>query len=133
MFCGHVAIVIRGYFLEKEKIDRQMGIQATRFSSRKIEDGSVDEGKIFNAWSYEVRYDDRRLDEAIRELAAQISNVQNFLQETSLIHEVYLTIFIQSDYAQITHIFPPEILKLLSEMNLKTRLSIFSWGGADDV
>jgi hypothetical protein len=56
----------------------------------------------------------------------------DYIHQESKEHEVYLSWFLQSDYAQIGAVLESDVLKKLADFELRLEIDILSWGGVAD-
>ena len=132
---GWWRLLIRGQDQNFSEIEAMLGIKATSAFKK---GHHYDNNEIFkplthDVWIFSIDFDDcKSSEQALEELLSLLKPSAEYLQQLSRNLSVQLRWFIQSDYAQIYFELPANLLKALSDMNLKLEISIFSWGGVED-
>jgi hypothetical protein len=83
-------------------------------------------------WCYKECFDEiQQLDYCINSLLDKI-NVENISSLKNIYRNVYFSLYVQSEYAQLNFFISPSTQRRLSKFDLELNTSILSWGGVED-
>lgn len=129
---GSCSLIITGQELDFEKINQQLKLKPSE-CLKKGEIVSKSIGELRNdIWVYEKKFGLKKTpSDSLKDFLDKLKQRKN-LKEIANIYNVSIRYFIQSELAQVYFEFSPEILKDLSDLNVKFETSVFSWGGVRD-
>lgn len=131
---GSFTLLIRSNSLNFDDITNSIGLKPT--DSKKKGDlisKALNQVMQDNLWQYQVKYGESDNPNSIlRDFLSLLTAKSDYIHQVSEGHEVYLTWFLQSDYAQIGAVLEPDVLKKLADLKLQLELHILSWGGVED-
>lgn len=130
---GYCSLILKGNKLDLDLIEETLNISSSEKHKK---------GEIFNSIIGEVQYDFIRFNEKmdgkynpnetlIRLLNKLIEN-EEFLKELSKKACIYITCYVQSDYAQVNYMLSADTLKKIAQLGIGLEISILSWGGVKD-
>lgn len=130
---GSCSLLIRGSQINFDEVDMNLKVKPTRV----VKKGDVISKSIgpsqYDVWVYEIRHDENgNPKESLTELLSNLKSSRDFLHTIFQTADVSVKCYIQSDLAQISFEFSPEIIKELAELGVKLEISILSWGGVED-
>ncbi len=85
-------------------------------------------------WIYEIKYnDEQEYIESLEKMIDKLCKRKEYIKELMAIYdEVYITIYIRSEFAQIGYSLPSHILKKISLLGCTLHFDILSFGMAID-
>ena len=138
--CGDCNLLIYGDFININEITRDLGLKPTLIAEKGkpiLRSGSSALGYCqTNGWFYSISFDDKgSFPNVLRLFLSQVSSLKSKLQMLVTKTEgtdIFITISVRSDYAQMSLEIAPELQKLISELGFPLRISILSFGMVGD-
>jgi len=137
---GSCSLLIYGDYLDFREIGERLGITATRIVEKGtpvLRSGSTSLGFCeTNGWFYDVTYENQSgFSTALGTLLSQIHPQKDRLKmlvETIESTNIFISVSVSSDYAQMSLEIGIEHQKLISELGFPLRFSILSFGRVEN-
>lgn len=128
---GQISLKILGENLDFKKINTNLGIFPTRTFLKGKTYGVVRIPAENDSWYYILEFKDSSIEEVLKKLLFQLMPAKEYIRSLTLKDYVSIRCGIQTPLAQIFLYISPEVLSLISELNIGFEISIFSWGGVE--
>ncbi len=126
----HIAVIVRSDRTPDEDSIKSISELAEPADSREISKGVIKKIKT-NLLVYKKVYKScGSVDEVIKRFCDEWPNIKLVFEENGYKNEIFMRMFIMSEYAQLGHVFSPMSLGLLAQMNVPIEVSILPWNDA---
>lgn len=130
---GKFSLMVRADNINSKKLEQILGIKATSFQKKGIVTSKVIGENPFDVWSYEIKIQQgENIENIIFELLSRIKSSRDCLKKGLEDYEIYLKLYISSDFAQIQFYLSPNILEKLFKTGIGIQFSILSWGNVEE-
>ena len=130
---GNCGLVIRGYDLNFDEIENNLEIKPSKVA--KVGDclSKVVGESEYDLWRYEIKLDsEKTINQILKELLDILNPSKEYIHNIARYADVRVKCYVQSDYAQISFEFLPDVIEQLSSMGIVLEVSTLSWGGVSD-
>lgn len=126
---GSCSLLIRGDNLDFNEIEENLQIKPSRII-RKGEIYSKVIGKNqYDIWILDIKFDNNGTPEdALMNLASIIHPFKEYVKKLSMVADVRIKCYVQSEYAQLNFELSSRVISELADLNVKVEISILSWG-----
>ncbi|GHU57129.1 hypothetical protein AGMMS49975_21970 [Clostridia bacterium] len=124
-FGGWCALIVQSNNLDFSLVNEITGLLPNKKSRRGIEDKLKT-----NTWWFCVKYENE-IEDALLQLYECICSI-DFPKLRAISENLYISVYLQSDFSQISFDFSSIALKKVADLGLDINFSIFSWGGVID-
>lgn len=130
---GYCSLIVTGEDLELDLIEETLKMVASEKWKK---------GEIFNSIIGEVQSDFIRFNEktsgkynpneSLIILLDKLIDNEVFLKKLSEKAYIYITCYVQSDYAQVNYMLSAKALNKITQLGIELEISTLSWGGVKD-
>ncbi|WP_304577008.1 DUF4279 domain-containing protein [Romboutsia ilealis] len=131
--CGYCSLIILGDNLDLDLIEDTLKTKASEKRKK---------GEIINSVIGEIQNDFIRFDEkggrkynpnkTLCALLDKLAGKEAFLKDIGKEAHIYITCYVQSDYAQVSYMLSSEVLNRIAQLDIRLEISILSWGGVEN-
>lgn len=126
---GNCCLMIRGNDLYFDEIEKNLEIKPSRMVKKGELVSKVVGKSQYDLWTYEIKINETNPPNLIlKQLLSKLNPCKAYLQKISMSADILIKCYVQSDYAQISFEFLPDVLKELANLDIKLEISILSWG-----
>lgn len=126
---GKFSLIVRADNINSEKLEQALGVKATSFQKKGMVASKIIGENPFDVWSYEIKIQQgENVENIISELLNRIINSSDCLKKGLEDYEIYLKLYVSSDFAQIQFYLSPSIIEKIFRTGIGIQFSILSWG-----
>ena len=130
---GYCSLIVTGEDLDFSLIEGTLKIAA----SERRKKGEIVNSVIGGMQNDFIRFDEKvsgkyNPNKTLKSLLDKLMMNEVFLKDLSLRASVFITCYVQSDYAQINYVLSAKTLNKIARLGIGMEISVFSWGGVKD-